>query len=73
MPVLSASLATNERAVGSPLRTSTLVAQAGGWGGDVALLGAGTKPFLAGVGSFGVGHVAYVAGFLRRRDHAPVR
>ena len=73
MPVLSASLATNERAAGSPLRTSTLVAQAGGWGGDVALLGEGTKPFLTGVGSFGVGHVAYLAGFLRRRDHAPVR
>ena len=73
MPVLAASLATNERATGSPLRTSTLIAQAGGWGGDVALLGGGTKPFLTGVGSFGVGHVAYVVGFLRRRDHAPVR
>ncbi len=73
MPVLSASLATNERAAGSPLRTSTLVAQAGGWGGDVALLGEGTKPFLAGAGSFGVGHLAYVAGFLRRRSHEPVR
>ena len=73
MPVLSASLATNEKAVGSPLRTSTLVAQAGGWGGDVALLGEGTKPFLAGAGSFGVGHLAYVAGFLRRRSHAPLR
>lgn len=73
MPVLAASLATNGRAAGSPLRTSTLVAQAGGWGGDVALLGDGTKPFLAGAGSFGLGHLAYVAGFLRRRSHAPVR
>jgi len=73
MPVLAASLATNEKAAGSPLRTSTLVAQAGGWGGDVALLCEGTKPFLAGAGSFGVGHLAYVAGFLRRRSHQPVR
>ncbi len=73
MPVLGASLATNERAVGSPLRTSTLVAQAGGWGGDVALLGEGTKPFLVGAGSFGLGHLAYVSGFLRRRDHRPAR
>jgi uncharacterized membrane protein YhhN len=73
MPVLAASLATNERAAGSPLRTSTLVAQVGGWGGDVALLANGTKPFLAGTGSFGLGHLAYVAGFLRRRDHSPVR
>ncbi len=73
MPVLAASLATNERAADSPLRTSTLIAQAGGWGGDVALLGGGTKPFLTGVGSFGVGHAAYVAGFLRKRDHSSVR
>ena len=72
MPTLSASLATNARAVGSPLRTSTLVAQAGGWGGDVALLGSGTKSFLAGAGSFGVGHIAYVAGFLRRRGSRPL-
>ena len=73
MPVLAASLATNPRAADSPLRTSTLVAQAGGWGGDVALLGEGTKPFLAGVGSFGVGHVAYLAGFLRQHGHSAVR
>ena len=72
MPVLAASLATDPRATGSPLRTSTLAAQAGGWGGDVALLGEGTRPFLTGAGSFAVGHVAYLTGFLRHRSPAPV-
>jgi uncharacterized membrane protein YhhN len=65
MPTLAGSL------LGSPVtpqRTSTLVAQAFGWGGDVALLRHGTLPFAVGTGSFGIGHVAYVAGFLRRRD-----
>ncbi len=72
MPTLAGSLATNPRAADSPLRTSTLAAQAGGWGGDVALLGGGTRPFIAGTGSFGVGHAAYLAGFVRRRDSAPI-
>ncbi len=72
MPALAGSLATNPRALGSPLRTSTLVAQAGGWGGDVALLGHGTGPFLAGTGSFAVGHLAYLTGFLRHRSPAPL-
>ncbi|RYE79714.1 MAG: lysoplasmalogenase, partial [Myxococcales bacterium] len=55
----------------SPLLASTLVAQTAGWGGDIGLLGDGTTNFLAGTGSFGVGHLAYVAGFrrVRRRDH----
>ena len=48
------------------------MAQAGGWGGDVALLGEGTKPFLVGAGSFAVGHVAYLTGFVRRRNHEPL-
>ena len=66
MPTLTASLVTNPKAADSPLRTSTVAAQVGGWGGDVALLGEGTKPFLVGAGSFGLGHVAYLTGFLRQ-------
>jgi uncharacterized membrane protein YhhN len=65
MPVLGASLATNEKAAGSPLRATTLAAQAAGWGGDVLLLGHSDKAFGAGATSFGVGHLAYIAGFLR--------
>jgi uncharacterized membrane protein YhhN len=72
MPALAGSLATDPRAADSPLRTSTLAAQVGGWGGDVALLGHGTRPFLVGAGSFGVGHLAYLSGFLRHRSPAPV-
>lgn len=68
MPTLAASLATDERAADSPLRTGTLVAQAAGWGGDIALMGHGTKPFAAGSGSFAVGHAAYISGFLRHRS-----
>jgi uncharacterized membrane protein YhhN len=73
MPTLAGSLLTNPKAADSPLRTSTVAAQVGGWGGDVALLGAGTKPFLVGVGSFGLGHVAYLTGFLRQHGHSDVR
>ena len=67
MPTLSASLLTNPKATDSPLRASTLVAQAGGWGGDLALMGHGTTPFAVGTGSFAVGHAAYISGFLRNR------
>lgn len=70
MPALAGSLATSPRAAGSPLRTSTLVAQAFGWGGDVALLRHGTSAFAAGTGSFGVGHAAYISGFARHRAPA---
>ena len=73
MPTLAASLLTNPKAEDSPLRTTTLAAQVGGWGGDVALLGEGTKPFLAGTGSFALGHVAYLAGFLRQHGHSDLR
>lgn len=66
MPTLAGSLATNERARNSPLRTSTLAAQVGGWGGDVALLSESKKPFLAGIASFALGHAAYFAGFARQ-------
>ena len=73
MPTLAASLLTNPKADDSPLRTSTVAAQVGGWGGDVALLGEGTKPFLLGAGSFGLGHVAYLTGFLRQHGHGDPR
>ncbi|RNM16342.1 lysoplasmalogenase [Nocardioides pocheonensis] len=67
MPTLMASLVTNPKAADSPLRSSTLVAQAAGWGGDLALMGHGTKPFAIGSGSFAVGHAAYITGFLSHR------
>ncbi|HWJ66031.1 MAG TPA: lysoplasmalogenase [Nocardioides sp.] len=68
MPLLGASLATDPRAATSPLRTTTLVGQAAGWGGDVLLLGEGPRAFAAGAGSFGLGHLAYISGFARHRD-----
>ncbi|NYD55840.1 putative membrane protein YhhN [Nocardioides marinisabuli] len=70
MPLLAASLATDPRAATSPLRTTTLVAEAGGWGGDVLLLGEGPGRFMAGAGSFAVGHAAYIRGF---RDRSRAR
>lgn len=70
MPVLAASLATNEKAAGSPLRATTVVAQAAGFGGDVLLLGHSDKAFASGAGSFGLGHLAYIGGFLRHRDRS---
>ncbi len=63
VPVLAASLATDPRAATSPLRRTTLLAQAAGWGGDVLLMGEGTARFTAGAGSFALGHAAYVVGF----------
>jgi len=63
MPLLAAgSLADERRST-----TSTTVAQAAGWGGDVLLLGHGTEAFAAGAGSFGVGHLAYIRGFHKAR------
>lgn len=70
MPTLTASLLTDPRAAGSPLRATAVAGQLGGWGGDMALMGSGTKPFLAGMGSFALGHAAYIAGFLRRRGRS---
>ncbi|MCX6397205.1 MAG: lysoplasmalogenase [Propionibacteriales bacterium] len=67
MPTLAASLITNPKAASSPLRTSTLAAQAGGWAGDLALLGDGPQNFMMGSGSFAVGHAAYISGFLGNR------
>jgi len=73
MPTLAASTAAVQRAAvsPSPLASTTLLAQLGGWGGDVALLAPGTRPFLVGTGSFGLGHVAYLVGFWRRRSATP--
>jgi uncharacterized membrane protein YhhN len=71
MPTLAASLVTDPKAVDSPLRASTLVAQVGGWGGDLALMGHGTTPFAVGSGSFAIGHAAYITGFLRHRSATP--
>jgi uncharacterized membrane protein YhhN len=72
MPTLMASLITDPKAVDSPLRTSTLVAQAGGWGGDLALMRHGSQSFLVGSGSFAVGHAAYISGFRRNRSRTPL-
>jgi len=69
MPTLAASLAADWRATGSRLRRTTLLAQAGGWGGDVLLLQHDDPRFFAaGAGSFGLGHAAYLTGFRRHRD-----
>lgn len=68
MPTLMASLVTDPKAADSPLRASTLMAQAGGWGGDLALMRHGTKPFAIGSGSFAGGHAAYITGFLANRS-----
>jgi len=73
MPTLMASLITDPKAANSPLRTSTLVAQAGGWGGDLALMGDDPANFVAGSGSFAVGHAAYISGFLANRSKSARR
>ncbi|MCW2785562.1 MAG: hypothetical protein JWP74_2079 [Marmoricola sp.] len=72
MPTLMASLVTDPRASESPLFTSTLIAQAGGWGGDLALMGHSSKSFVAGSSSFAVGHASYMSGFLRNRSATPL-
>jgi uncharacterized membrane protein YhhN len=71
MPLLTGSFATDRRAFPSPLRPSTLAGQALGWGGDVALLGHGSRSFALGAGSFGLGHAAYISGFVRHRSPTP--
>lgn len=71
MPTLAASLITNPQATNSPLRNSTLAAQAAGWAGDLALLGDEPKNFFAGSSSFAVGHAAYISGFLSNRSQTP--
>ncbi|KAA1427983.1 lysoplasmalogenase [Nocardioides antri] len=69
MPVLSASLATTPGS--SSARLPVLAAQAGGWVGDVALLGEERRPFVVGSAAFGVGHLAYLAAFVPRRRRDP--
>lgn len=74
MPTLTASLVTDKRGRRSPLLASTVAAQVAGWGGDVLLLREGTEAFAAGAGSFGLGHVAYIAGYRRQLDRrTPLR
>lgn len=53
------------------VRVFLVVAAVFGLGGDVALLGEGEMPFMAGLGSFAVGHLAYaVAAILLAFDLA---
>ncbi len=73
VPLLAASLATDPRAATSPLRTTTIAAQAGGWCGDVLLLEESPERFMAGAGSFALGHAAYIRGFRAHRSTTPVR
>lgn len=51
-----------------PVDGATRTAQAFSWGGDVALLGSGTKPFLAGTASFAAAHASSIRGFARVAD-----
>jgi uncharacterized membrane protein YhhN len=62
MPLLGTALLTSPGIEDSPLRDSTLLAEAAGWVGDVILLNDGTVAFAAGAGAFGVGHAAYIQG-----------
>ncbi len=68
MPTLAASthLATPGR--GDVLLRGTQAAQVLSWKGDVALLGRGKRPFLAGVGMFFLAHVGYIAAFAGSRE-----
>ncbi len=52
------------------LAKGTTAAQAFSWGGDVALLGRGDRAFLAGLSSFFVAHLGYVASFASIRDRS---
>jgi uncharacterized membrane protein YhhN len=71
MPALAVATATatttTDGGGATTLRNATLTAQAFSWGGDVALMGKSETSFLAGVGSFFAGHVAYIAGFTSAR------
>jgi uncharacterized membrane protein YhhN len=77
MPLLASALLTRPGTEDSPLRDSTLLAEAAGWVGDVILLNDGTVAFAAGAGAFGVGHGAYIWGLRAHRrierplHHAP--
>lgn len=73
MPVLAASVATARRFRRSPLTRTTLLAEAGGWIGDVALLRPGFVPFVTGMAAFGGGHAAYITGLRRHRRPGRLR
>ncbi|WP_166140600.1 lysoplasmalogenase [Nocardioides ochotonae] len=68
MPTLATRLLRSPRGPGS---SAALVAQAFSWGGDLALNGRSRGRFLAGLSSFLVAHVAYIAAF-RSRSSTPV-
>jgi uncharacterized membrane protein YhhN len=70
-PLLMPALAARFAAAGhGPGFRRVLVAQALSWGGDVALIGRGRRTFLAGLGSFLAGHVAYVSAYRTRSSQA---
>ncbi|SDZ33971.1 Uncharacterized membrane protein YhhN [Amycolatopsis xylanica] len=74
MPTLAVALGSRTAGQATRLTKGVLVAQACSWAGDVALLGKGGRAFLAGLGSFFVGHVGYIAAFGSARDRsAPLR
>ncbi|MBJ3812902.1 lysoplasmalogenase [Streptomyces flavofungini] len=62
MPLLAAYVVLRQ---GPPLLTAALLF---GWGGDVLLLGEGDLVFLAGMGSFALGHLCYLALFRRNGE-----
>lgn len=68
MPTLAAH--TWRHSEGSPLRASTIAAQTAGWAGDVALLSDRPAAFRVGSSCFGIGHLAYISGFLYHRGGA---
>lgn len=68
MPLLAIRL---REAPQTPLRTPSAIALAAGCAGDVALLSDGQRAFLAGLGSFAVGHAAYVVGLRHLRAPGP--
>ncbi len=73
-PALMPTLAAATRAAapqGRPDRGLS-TAQVLSWGGDVALLGQGEKPFLAGLGSFFGAHLAYISTLALRGERVTV-
>jgi uncharacterized membrane protein YhhN len=74
MPLLATALLARPGIEDSPLRDSTLLAEAAAWVGDVILLKDGTVAFAAGAGAFGVGHAAYIRGLrANRRIERPLK
>jgi uncharacterized membrane protein YhhN len=74
MPLLATALLTRPGIENSPMRDSTLLAEAAGWVGDMILLNDGTVAFAAGAGAFGIGHGAYIWGLrANRRIERPLK